>query len=79
MAEEMTTSSLSRKFYSEIVSLPKILRQLGYNTYFLSAHTNTSCHLNTMLKTLDFDYVFTPEDFGFTRCSKEELKGGTEQ
>ena len=66
-AERISSRSIRKKFFSEIITLPQILSQNGYNTYFLSARSDTVTNLNFMIRTLGFDYVFTPKYFNFDR------------
>lgn len=63
-AESSSASSITKIFTSELTTLPQILNQNGYNTYFLSGRASSPSNLNFMLNTLGFKHVFTPEDFG---------------
>lgn len=51
------SKQLARLAYA---SLPSILRSSGYRTYFISPHPD-SVALNTMLRSLDFDEVYSAE------------------
>ena len=64
-AQKLTNAAVTKKFSAELISLPQILSQNNYHTYFLSAQTYKSCNLNYMLNTLGFDQLFTPEEFAF--------------
>ncbi|MCJ7926669.1 MAG: sulfatase-like hydrolase/transferase [Pantoea vagans] len=46
---------------NKLITLPNILRDEGYNTYFISPHYQ-GANLNTMLASLGFDRVYTRAD-----------------
>jgi arylsulfatase A-like enzyme len=66
---QITEDEINNYFADTLVSLPNILENNGYHTYFLSAHSSNS-QLNRMLKTLGFEHIYGAEDF---HDSKESL------
>ena len=60
--DDMTFEDVDREFKGRLVSVPKILNENGYETYFLSS-TEVVSKLNRMLASLDFTKVFGMGDF----------------
>ena len=63
-SESSKKEFVSETFTTDLITIPQVLNQNGYHTYFLSARASKPSNLNTMLKTLKFEKVYAPEDFG---------------
>mgnify|MGYP004538294443 CR=1 FL=1 len=59
---EIGKDDIRKRYKKTLISLPDILKNNGYNTYFITSHSNES-NLNVMLKQLQFDKVFGYEEF----------------
>lgn len=59
---EISDESIRKSLSGRLVSIPHILKDNGYHSYFLVAHHN-NYPLNQMLQTLEFDNVYGADDF----------------
>ena len=59
---QISRTEIYNQLKNTLISLPDILKDQGYHTYFLSAHSK-NFQLNWMLETLGFDRVYGAEDF----------------
>lgn len=60
--DTMRNTSIQKILEDTVVSLPTILKQHGYHSYFLSGRPS-SCRLNDYLALLGFDKVFSANDY----------------
>ena len=59
---QISGESIRKSLSGRLVSIPHILKDNGYHSYFLVAHHN-NYPLNMMLQTLEFDNVYGADDF----------------
>lgn len=59
---QISGDELKKTLSGTLISVPHILRDHNYHSYFLSTHLN-NYQLNMMLQTLEFDRVYGADDF----------------
>nr|WP_090963509.1 LTA synthase family protein [Pantoea varia] len=59
--DQLSSEQVVLHTLNKLTTLPNILRDEGYNTYFISPHYQ-GANLNTMLSSLGFDRVYTRAD-----------------
>ncbi len=71
--DQLSSEQVVLHTLNKLTTLPNILRDEGYNTYFISPHYQ-GANLNTMLASLGFDRVYTrADDMQFKGSSTEPL------
>lgn len=66
---QISGESIRKTLTDSLVSIPHILKDNGYHSYFLSTHHH-KWQLNQMLKTLEFDRVYGADDFEKKKSDK---------
>lgn len=61
---QISSGKVNDTYKHRLISLPEILNDYGYNTYFL-ASTEKESNLNALLKTMPFKKVYGMEDFSW--------------
>mgnify|MGYP000337459791 CR=1 FL=1 len=54
---QIATTALENKYRNTVYSMPDILKNHGYQSYFINPHSEES-NTSTMLKTMHFDHVY---------------------
>ncbi|MRT04142.1 LTA synthase family protein [Ewingella americana] len=61
---QIDSDKVKKTYDHRLISLPEILNEHGYSTYFIAA-TEDKSNLNALLRTMPFEKVFGMEDFGW--------------
>jgi len=61
---QINGDKVTKTYDHRLTSLPEILNDHGYNTYFIAA-TQSDSNLNTLIRTMPFKKVYGMEDFGW--------------
>jgi len=69
---QISEAEIKQSLTGNLVSIPHILKNNSYSTYFLSTHPSTH-QLNMVLKTLEFDTVFGADSFTHTKQTGKNL------
>ena len=60
--EQIDKAQIKKILSSDLIGVPQLLKDNGYHPYFLSTH-HDNAKLNCMLKTLEFNRVYSADDF----------------